>query len=81
MREASASKPPMKPLSAIFPSHLAPVVRQSADLEIVTMSWSFVLLQKERAPGQAWSGPGQPDQCQASGHQHARSTKLNDLMG
>jgi len=34
-----------EPLSAIFPGHVAPVVRQSADgdREIVTMSWGFVL--------------------------------------
>jgi putative SOS response-associated peptidase YedK len=39
-------------LSGIFPGHVAPVVRQSADgdREIVLMSWSFVLHQKERAP-------------------------------
>jgi putative SOS response-associated peptidase YedK len=41
-----------EPLSAIFPGHVAPVVRQNADdeREIVTMSWGFVLHQKERAP-------------------------------
>ena len=41
-----------EPLSAIFPGHIAPVVRQSADgnREIVTMNWGFVLHQKERAP-------------------------------
>jgi len=41
-----------EPLSAIFPGHVAPVVRQNADgdREIVTMNWGFVLHQKERAP-------------------------------
>jgi putative SOS response-associated peptidase YedK len=41
-----------QPASAIFPRHVAPVVRESADgeREIVTMSWGFMLLQKERAP-------------------------------
>jgi putative SOS response-associated peptidase YedK len=41
-----------EPLSGIFPGHVAPVVRQSADgdREIVLMSWGFVLRQKERAP-------------------------------
>ena len=41
-----------EPASAIFPRHVAPVVRESADgeREIVTMSWGFMLLQKERAP-------------------------------
>ena len=41
-----------EPAAAIFPRHVAPVVRESADgeREIVTMSWGFMLLQKERAP-------------------------------
>ena len=41
-----------EPLSAIFPGQVAPVVRQNADgdREIVTMSWGFVLHQKERTP-------------------------------
>jgi putative SOS response-associated peptidase YedK len=40
------------PLSAIFPGHVAPVVRQSADgeREIVPMSWGVILHQKDRAP-------------------------------
>jgi SOS response associated peptidase (SRAP) len=39
-------------LSAIFPAHVAPVIRQSADgdREIVLMSWGLVLHQRERAP-------------------------------
>jgi putative SOS response-associated peptidase YedK len=41
-----------EPTSAIFPKHLAPVVRRTADgeREIVTMSWGFMLLQNGRAP-------------------------------
>jgi putative SOS response-associated peptidase YedK len=41
-----------EPLVAVFPGHVAPVVRQCADAdrEIVSMSWGFVLQQKERAP-------------------------------
>jgi putative SOS response-associated peptidase YedK len=41
-----------EPASAIFPGHVAPVVRQSADgeREIALMSWGFVLLQNGRAP-------------------------------
>jgi putative SOS response-associated peptidase YedK len=41
-----------EPLSAIFPRHTAPVVRQSADgeREVVMMSWGFMLLQQGRAP-------------------------------
>jgi putative SOS response-associated peptidase YedK len=41
-----------EPLAAVFPGHVAPVVRQCADAdrEIVSMSWGFVLQQKERAP-------------------------------
>ena len=41
-----------EPLPAIFPRHVAPVIRQSADgeREIVTMSWGFMLLQQGRAP-------------------------------
>ena len=41
-----------EPLSAIFPRHMAPVVRQAADgeREVVMMSWGFMLLQKGRAP-------------------------------
>jgi hypothetical protein len=41
-----------EPLSAIFPGHVASVIRQSSDgdREIVLMSWGFVLLQKDRAP-------------------------------
>ena len=40
------------PLPAIFPGHVAPVVRQNTDgeREVGLMSWGFVLLQKERAP-------------------------------
>jgi putative SOS response-associated peptidase YedK len=39
-------------LPAIFPGHVAPVVRQSADgeREIILMSWGFVLQQRDRAP-------------------------------
>jgi putative SOS response-associated peptidase YedK len=41
-----------EPVSAIFPRHVAPVVRRSADgeREIVEMSWGFMLLQNGRAP-------------------------------
>jgi putative SOS response-associated peptidase YedK len=41
-----------QPVNAIFPRHLAPVVRQSADgeREIVLMSWGFMRLEKGRAP-------------------------------
>jgi putative SOS response-associated peptidase YedK len=41
-----------KPTGAIFPRHIAPVVRCADDgeREIVTMSWGFMLLQNERAP-------------------------------
>jgi len=41
-----------EPTSAIFPKHVAPVVRQADDgeREIVTMSWGFMLLQNGRAP-------------------------------
>src|SRR5215467_16251524 len=40
-----------KPTGAIFPRHIAPVVRYADDgeREIVTMSWDFMLLQNERA--------------------------------
>ena len=52
-------------LSAIFPGHVAPVVRHSADgdREIVTMSWGFVMLQKERAPRRVtrYQGPIKKD--------------------
>ena len=38
-----------EPASAIFPRHIAPVVRQSADgeRELVTMSWGFMLVQQK----------------------------------
>jgi putative SOS response-associated peptidase YedK len=41
-----------EPSSAIFPRHIAPVVRITADgeREIVVMSWGFMLLQRGRAP-------------------------------
>jgi len=41
-----------KPSCAIFPRHVAPIVRCSADgeREIVPMSWGFMLLQNGRAP-------------------------------
>ena len=41
-----------EPVNAIFPRHVAPIVRQAADgdREIVTMSWGFMLLQKGKAP-------------------------------
>src|SRR6516164_4602694 len=41
-----------EPVSAIFPRHVAPVVRSTVDgeREIVTMSWGFMLLQNGRAP-------------------------------
>lgn len=40
------------PLSAVFPGHVAPVVRQTADgeREIVLMNWRFVLPQRDKAP-------------------------------
>src|SRR5215831_13371355 len=41
-----------EPSRSIFPRHLAPVVRQTADgaRELVVMSWGFMLLQNGRAP-------------------------------
>lgn len=41
-----------EPLPAIFPGHLAPVVRRAADgeREIAMLSWGFVLTQNNRAP-------------------------------
>jgi putative SOS response-associated peptidase YedK len=41
-----------EPVPAIFPRHMAPVVRQTVDKEreIVMMSWGFMLLQNGRAP-------------------------------
>jgi putative SOS response-associated peptidase YedK len=43
---------PVEPLPAIFPGHVAPVVRLAADgeRELVRMPWGFVLLQQGRAP-------------------------------
>jgi len=40
------------PLPAVFPRHVAPVVRRAPDgeREIVNMSWGFMLLQQGRAP-------------------------------
>jgi len=41
-----------EPVSAIFPRHIAPIVRGTADgeREIATMPWGFMLLQQGRAP-------------------------------
>ena len=41
-----------EPVTAIFPKHVAPVVRHAADAEreIVTMSWGFMLPQNGKAP-------------------------------
>jgi putative SOS response-associated peptidase YedK len=41
-----------QPVNAIFPRHLAPIVRQSSDgdRELVLMSWGFMRLEKGRAP-------------------------------
>ena len=41
-----------EPKDAIFPGHIAPVVRVASDgaRELVTISWGFVLLQPNRAP-------------------------------
>ena len=41
-----------QPVNAIFPRHIAPLVRRTADgeREFVTMSWGFMLLQQGRAP-------------------------------
>lgn len=41
-----------EPVNAVFPRHVAPVVRQSEDgeREIVLMSWGFMRLEKARAP-------------------------------
>jgi len=41
-----------EPATAIFPRHMAPVVRRSPDgeREIVMMSWGFMLVQNGRAP-------------------------------
>lgn len=43
---------PIDPLPAIFPGHVAPVIRQSDDgeRELSLMPWGFVLLQKDKAP-------------------------------
>jgi putative SOS response-associated peptidase YedK len=40
------------PLPAIFPGHMAPIVKQSADgeRELVLRSWGFVLLRDGYAP-------------------------------
>jgi putative SOS response-associated peptidase YedK len=42
----------LQPLPAIFPGHLAPVVRRAtdSDRELVVMNWGFVLHLKDRAP-------------------------------
>jgi putative SOS response-associated peptidase YedK len=41
----------VEPLPAIFPGHVAPIVRETdGERELVTMSWGFVLLQPGRAP-------------------------------
>jgi putative SOS response-associated peptidase YedK len=44
--------PMFGPVPAIFPKHVAPVVRAAADgeREIVMMSWGFMLLQNGKAP-------------------------------
>ena len=41
-----------EPKNAIFPGHMAPIVRRAADgeAELVTMSWGFVLPQAGKAP-------------------------------
>ena len=41
-----------QPVNAIFPRHIAPVVRYSADgeRELVLMTWGFMRLQEGRAP-------------------------------
>ena len=41
-----------KPTGAIFPRHVAPVVRTAnhGEREMVTMSWGFMLVQNGRAP-------------------------------
>ncbi|MEZ5857183.1 MAG: SOS response-associated peptidase [Hyphomicrobiaceae bacterium] len=41
-----------EPQDAIFPAHIAPIVRRTEDgeRELVTMSWGFVLPQSGRAP-------------------------------
>jgi len=45
-------RPALQPVNAIFPRHVAPVVRQSEDgeREIVLMRWGFFRLEKGRAP-------------------------------
>lgn len=42
----------IEPLASIFPGHMAPVVRVSTggERELVSLSWGFVLPQKDRAP-------------------------------
>lgn len=41
----------VEPLPAIFPGHVAPIVREADGArELVTMAWGFVLLQPGRAP-------------------------------
>jgi putative SOS response-associated peptidase YedK len=44
--------PMFEPVPAIFPRHVAPIVRATTDSEreIVTMSWGFMLLQNGKAP-------------------------------
>lgn len=41
-----------EPLNAIFPGHMAPIIKQSTDgeRELVTRSWGFILLRDGYAP-------------------------------
>ena len=39
-----------QPVNAIFPRHIAPVVRYAGEREIVLMTWGLMLLEKGRAP-------------------------------
>ena len=41
-----------EPLPAIFPGHMAPIIKQSSDgeRELVTRSWGFILLRDGYAP-------------------------------
>ena len=42
----------VEPKAAIFPGHVAPIVRKAADgeRELVNLNWGFALQQKGRAP-------------------------------
>jgi putative SOS response-associated peptidase YedK len=63
------------PLPAIFPGHMAPIIKQSADgeRELVMRSWGFILLREGYAPKRVTN-------TREARHEHARRQGRHQIL-